>query len=1028
MYEVIADPHCISHSKKLFEYILREGKGATLISCNGTAVSNDPAVIERNFEFIREGSTSRRLKKHTLHIPISLKKGVGEFIEDEHFEQIAKDYMEEMDRKGIKMKDAQYVLVKHEDTQYNHAHLVVNRVRMEDGATIKDNYIYRRSIEAAERVSKKLVRDLEKQLKATERFEAEPEIEGIGTDRKLSDLEREETELHSIGEDLNKRKRVGLSRLELAKEERAAKVFASDLQRKEDGIAARELEVEEIGKVVKQGGVDFEEARQGLKDLGGRGDSVELERHYSKEDGIAARELEVEEIGKVVKQGGVDFEEARQGLKDLGGRGDSVELERHYSKEDGIAARELEVEEIGKAVKQGGVDFEEARQGLKDLGGRGDSVELERHYSKEDGIAARELEVEEIGKAVKQGGVDFEEARQGLKDLGGRGDSVELERHYKKVKEQRDAAIRKSSRKSIVGKTNTIRGLTKDLKKAEDGIDVLILGLNAILNLIEDMRRLHTARERYKKHQKELGRKRAEYAATKAQTAEAQGKYKAQVETVKAERKKEAAKTERERAAYDSYQNLHTKKGKGWNRYKVKRYDYKVWREEYNYFLNAERGGYAFGRMLAESTGLSSYKMKGEDTLLLYQKGREKPIRLHAKNLDPLNKRVLRTFLDNEKELSKIEFHNFSNIIYGYANQSENIKQFGLFLQQHFADKPEKLNIKWEGDKVVGFSIKGADGREQTLEEYFKVSKVFNLNNQNIRSYFESKERLKDNKYYTYTRWVKERNLVRSIALERLGVGATLEEATKKLKGYRLEVTERGIFSKESGTRFEFKDIGATYFKIGDKTYLSFEKSKRIRDIKPADYKDKPQQYLKDWERANYRGVEYERKHPNSKIEKVLNDSESVAVFIDSIKAELSKQGFEIKTETNIKGNITNLQFINEKENKVENLESWLGKDFAMKSVLRYLSNKPKGKTETYRGYLRELKAMETLIEHCKKQCKTIKGFEGKMKEYNVDVKKEGTNLYFHNKASGRRFAGSEISYKYTLSKLFLNRQTRKRL
>ena len=893
MYEVIADPHCISHSKKLLEYILREGKGATLISCNGTAVSNDPAVIERNFEFIREGSTSRRLKKHTLHIPISLKKGVGEFIEDEHFEQIAKDYMEEMDRKGIKMKDAQYVLVKHEDTQYNHAHLVVNRVRMEDGATIKDNYIYRRSIEAAERVSKKLVRDLEKQLKAAERFEAEPEIEGIEVDRKLSDLEREETELHSIGEDLNKRKkRVGLSRLELAKEERAAKVFASDLQRKEDGIAAREFEVEEIGKVVKEGGVDFEEARQGLKELGGQGDSVELERHY------------------------------------------------------------------------------------------------------------------------------------------------------KKVKEQRDAAIRKSSRKSIVGKTNTIRGLTKDLKKAEDGIDVLILGLNAILNLIEDMRRLHTARERYKKHQKELGKKRAEYAATKAQTAEAQAKYTSQAETVKAERKKEVAKTEGERAAYESYQNLHTKKGKGWNRYKVKRYDYKVWREEYNYFLNAERGGYAFGRMLAESTGLSSYKMKGEDTLLLYQKGREKPIRLHAKNLDPLNKRVLRTFLDNEKELSKIEYHNFSNIIYGYANQSENIEQFGLFLQQHFADKAEKLNIKWEGDKIVGFGIVGADGREQGLEQYFKVSKVFDLKDKNLVSYFESKERIKNDEYYTYTRWIKERNLVRSIFIENLNRGKELhiDEVKKSLRKYGLEVGTTGIVNKRSGTKFNFEDIGL-YKYIHAKTkeeYLSFKTYKtwqeekaakaakmsregkvsqtgiRMRDITIERYKGKAGEMLSDWETANAKLVSYERRNAKSAFEKCLNESAGVADFVAELEKLAAEKGYELLLTKSINENIRDISLKKQGVFGKEKIEDVFGKEFKAKSILRYLSNKPEKDTGTYQKYLREIKVINTIIEEGKKETESFMKLAEYLKPYGLNMERESGNIYFENKVSGRRFASSEISYKQT--------------
>jgi hypothetical protein len=92
-------------------------------------------------ELASEFALSRALKPNLSRVVYhaSLSLPPGENLTDGHWSEVADRYME-----GMGFKGAQFVAVKHTDTNHSHIHIIASRVRM-DGSVVSESHDYRRS-------------------------------------------------------------------------------------------------------------------------------------------------------------------------------------------------------------------------------------------------------------------------------------------------------------------------------------------------------------------------------------------------------------------------------------------------------------------------------------------------------------------------------------------------------------------------------------------------------------------------------------------------------------------------------------------------------------------------------------------------------------------------------------------------------------------------------------------------------------------------------------------------------------------
>lgn len=130
-----------------FRGVLRYNLGkdeARLLDSNLDA--EKPDDMAREFNEIHQ--LRPRLGKAVLHVALSASP--GEHLSDAQWTAVAHRYLDHMG-----CENNQYVVVKHEDTDHEHIHLVINRVRF-DGTVTSDSNDYRRQ--------EVLMRQLEKEL------------------------------------------------------------------------------------------------------------------------------------------------------------------------------------------------------------------------------------------------------------------------------------------------------------------------------------------------------------------------------------------------------------------------------------------------------------------------------------------------------------------------------------------------------------------------------------------------------------------------------------------------------------------------------------------------------------------------------------------------------------------------------------------------------------------------------------------------------------------------------------------------
>lgn len=128
--------------KNRVDYILKDDH--TFICSNMSADKNN--VSDLTDEFKTVSGFRQDIKKPVFHAFLSLPK--GEHLTDEQWQEIAKDYLKEM---NIDIEKHQYICVRHNDTDQDHIHIVANRIGL-DGSVWHGQHSAFNTIAACERL------------------------------------------------------------------------------------------------------------------------------------------------------------------------------------------------------------------------------------------------------------------------------------------------------------------------------------------------------------------------------------------------------------------------------------------------------------------------------------------------------------------------------------------------------------------------------------------------------------------------------------------------------------------------------------------------------------------------------------------------------------------------------------------------------------------------------------------------------------------------------------------------------------
>lgn len=120
---------------------------------------DNPKEITQEFKVIQ--SQNHLCKKNTLSFVLSPTIEDGQELKDKELKEITERFIKEM-----KLQERQGIAFVHQDKNHSHIHLYVNRIDFE-GKAYKDNFIGKRSQQAAERVAQKMglttVREVQQQ-------------------------------------------------------------------------------------------------------------------------------------------------------------------------------------------------------------------------------------------------------------------------------------------------------------------------------------------------------------------------------------------------------------------------------------------------------------------------------------------------------------------------------------------------------------------------------------------------------------------------------------------------------------------------------------------------------------------------------------------------------------------------------------------------------------------------------------------------------------------------------------------------
>ncbi|TPG64616.1 relaxase/mobilization nuclease domain-containing protein [Hymenobacter nivis] len=135
----------------LVKYAMQECKEARVLGAEGVR-SDSVAHMAADFDFQRDKRP--RLGNAVLHVAISLPKEEAAGKTQEQIGEMLRQSAEVW-RKEMKIENTQWALIQHFDRDHSHAHLIINRVD-NNGQTISDKFIGKRSREAAQEVERQL--------------------------------------------------------------------------------------------------------------------------------------------------------------------------------------------------------------------------------------------------------------------------------------------------------------------------------------------------------------------------------------------------------------------------------------------------------------------------------------------------------------------------------------------------------------------------------------------------------------------------------------------------------------------------------------------------------------------------------------------------------------------------------------------------------------------------------------------------------------------------------------------------------
>jgi len=185
------------------QYCLQEKKNPEILYSNNIASDNKNGIIR---EFVSLSSCNDNVSKPVWHSPLSFH--ADDKITDDKMIEIANRFME---KAGFDSNNNQWIIIKHNDTNHNHCHIVANRVGF-DGKTISDFYSKSRTVQWAKELEKEYnlievqqIAQKNRQVQTTpnEKNEMKQIISKAIQEKKFKSLEEFRTHLKQQGIDVS---------------------------------------------------------------------------------------------------------------------------------------------------------------------------------------------------------------------------------------------------------------------------------------------------------------------------------------------------------------------------------------------------------------------------------------------------------------------------------------------------------------------------------------------------------------------------------------------------------------------------------------------------------------------------------------------------------------------------------------------------------------------------------------------------------------------------------------------------------
>jgi len=131
--------------KGVLYYCLQEKKEPEILYSNNV-IGNDAKELIKEFEAVREENIN--ISKPVWHTSLSFAE--NDNITNEKMGEIAQRFME---KAGFSAENNQYVVIKHNDKDHSHCHIVANRVGF-DGKAVSDYYYKSQTVKWAKELEK----------------------------------------------------------------------------------------------------------------------------------------------------------------------------------------------------------------------------------------------------------------------------------------------------------------------------------------------------------------------------------------------------------------------------------------------------------------------------------------------------------------------------------------------------------------------------------------------------------------------------------------------------------------------------------------------------------------------------------------------------------------------------------------------------------------------------------------------------------------------------------------------------------